>query len=681
MKYTIFILNLQFDFVIMQSALIEPSSEQRLILDSVAGANVCVNAVAGSGKTTTSLHIIRQEADKQILVLTYNARLKIETREKLEKYEMENAECHSYHSFGAKYYDQKCYTDIRLYNIIHNDLRSVRFSYDIIIVDEAQDVTDLYFELINMIVCSNDKAPQFVVMGDINQSIYSYNGADSRFLSRADCVFTFNDLPWKYLKLSISYRLTKQMAEFLNEGVLNENRIIAIKDGSPVKYTALKVHWEYWDRLTAREIQFKYWNKIPIGLTEGMSRMYREIKKYCESSKYTYEDIFILGPSVRSEITPIRTIANLLSIVAKYPIYVSGSDNEALDREIIAGKIVCCTYHQTKGLERKIVIVVGVDGSYTKYFDRSPATKLKCSNAMYVALTRSTEILSIYQDEKAGAFKYFNIPKILACCKVRGDIIRTRDELRETRADKWSVTDFLRHVSFSATRRALEFLTQTIHQEPSDIIELSAKTQQGDLYENVADINGTAVLAYHNYLAKGSCIVSSEIKNTSDLLEKTMAYLIRRNDYIYPEYQITRFNWVTSSQMNDCIKRLDTAMGRNVEYETPLVEAEKTHKDKRLCGEIDAIDYDKSIVWEIKCKKTIAEIDIIQLALYKYLLNNNDIDYSHYYLFNIVDNQLIEVTATYEQLKQMYVYLIEQKNGHNVRADNEFFDRIAILRG
>jgi len=88
------------------------SDEQNNVIKCVESENnVCVDSVAGSGKTTTILHIAEKLSNLKILLITYNAKLKLETREKSKKLGLNNIEVHSYHSFGVKYYDNKCYTD------------------------------------------------------------------------------------------------------------------------------------------------------------------------------------------------------------------------------------------------------------------------------------------------------------------------------------------------------------------------------------------------------------------------------------------------------------------------------------------------------------------------------------------------------------------------------------------
>jgi hypothetical protein len=74
-----------------------PSDEQYAIVNLVGkNTNIIVDAVAGSGKTTTVLFIASKFADKKILQITYNSELKIEVRKKVQEMEIKNLEIHSY---------------------------------------------------------------------------------------------------------------------------------------------------------------------------------------------------------------------------------------------------------------------------------------------------------------------------------------------------------------------------------------------------------------------------------------------------------------------------------------------------------------------------------------------------------------------------------------------------------
>ena len=91
--------------------MINPSEEQMAIINAIkAGNHVQVDAVAGSGKTTTVLSLAHYNSEKIIVQITYNSDLKTEVREKQKQYskimKLDNLEIHNYHSFATTYYDK-----------------------------------------------------------------------------------------------------------------------------------------------------------------------------------------------------------------------------------------------------------------------------------------------------------------------------------------------------------------------------------------------------------------------------------------------------------------------------------------------------------------------------------------------------------------------------------------------
>ena len=66
-----------------------PTNEQINIINSL-DYNIIIDSVAGSGKTTTNLYIAQNNINKNILLLTYNSKLKLETKEKIKKYNINN---------------------------------------------------------------------------------------------------------------------------------------------------------------------------------------------------------------------------------------------------------------------------------------------------------------------------------------------------------------------------------------------------------------------------------------------------------------------------------------------------------------------------------------------------------------------------------------------------------------
>ena len=96
------------------------SVEQNEIIQQLSlNHNVVIDSVAGSGKTTCNLHIATYFNNMNILLLTYNSKLKIETRERVKRFNINNIEIHSYHSFCVKYYNRECFTDSVINKIIN----------------------------------------------------------------------------------------------------------------------------------------------------------------------------------------------------------------------------------------------------------------------------------------------------------------------------------------------------------------------------------------------------------------------------------------------------------------------------------------------------------------------------------------------------------------------------------
>jgi superfamily II DNA or RNA helicase len=155
-----------------------PSGEQRAIVAAILdGKNVRCDSVAGSGKTTTCLHVAHAlPAGKTALLLTYNARLKQETRERVERAGLRaKLEAHSYHAAGDKDYDHGCFQDAALRSVVERDAPPLcpLPAWDLVIVDECQDVTETLFlfacKLLRDVVAAGAPWPQLLIIGDVMQ--------------------------------------------------------------------------------------------------------------------------------------------------------------------------------------------------------------------------------------------------------------------------------------------------------------------------------------------------------------------------------------------------------------------------------------------------------------------------------------------------------------------------------
>ena len=356
----------------------EISIEQNnIIKELLLNNNVVVDSVAGSGKTTCNLHIAKYFHNINILLLTYNSKLKLETREKAKKLGLHNLEVHSYHSFCVKYYDNQSFNDTIINKIIKTKKKPLKqFNFDLIVPDEAQDITSLYYELICKIYKDNNNTnTKMCIFGDKKQSIFDFNKADQRFIEYASKLFNFNSYNWVKCNLSVSFRITFEMSLFINKCLLKEDRIISNKiTNNKPRYIICDCFGE------------------KLGTS---SRTFEEIKYYFNLG-YKPSDIFVLAPSVKSIKSPVRQLEN--KIKREMPdvmVYVPTSDDEKLDEELLEGKIIFSTFHQTKGLERKVVIIFNFDNSYFEFYKKD-ANPCICSNELYVATTRGIDHLTLF---------------------------------------------------------------------------------------------------------------------------------------------------------------------------------------------------------------------------------------------------------------------------------------------
>ena len=81
-------------------------------------------------------------------------------------------------------------------------------AFDILVVDEAQDMTHVYFMLLHKFIQDCGRKFQLLVLGDKKQGLYEFKGADIRFLTLAHSCWhnhpllktqTFNPLYITYL--------------------------------------------------------------------------------------------------------------------------------------------------------------------------------------------------------------------------------------------------------------------------------------------------------------------------------------------------------------------------------------------------------------------------------------------------------------------------------------------------
>lgn len=383
---------------------ITPSEEQLQVCYELQANNVVVDAIAGSGKTTTGLSISAAFPDSQILLLTYNKRLKDEMRARFVH--MTNVYPTNYHSYVVQTYTRPCQDDRSLQRFLDTTVTKGPEAddlplFDIIILDEVQDMSPLLFRLVERIFEDSKhhkdyvRPPRLAILGDKKQSIYDFLKADSRFLSLAPKVFGhLNPYPWRNnLKLSMSYRMTNQNAKFINECYLgNDPRLHACREGPVPIYL-----WMDLKKKTAFDRPCK-----------ELLQLVDLIKQYGPGKT------FVLAPSVKNDFYPCRRFENLLSENYGVPTYTCISDDREINESASQGKVLFSTMHQSKGMERDLVLVFGVDDArWNRY-----TSLWEADNKLYVALTRSSKQLVVVHDFRENLFRYTNKQAIVANCQV-----------------------------------------------------------------------------------------------------------------------------------------------------------------------------------------------------------------------------------------------------------------------
>jgi superfamily I DNA/RNA helicase len=508
----------------------QASKEQLAIIAALSHSNVAVNAVAGSGKTATIKFIAQEYKDKAILVLTYNKSLQIDTEARLA--DNANASVYTIHSFAYNFYDSKSsYGDTSIYAAMEKQL-VVPVSYDIIIIDECQDLTQLYFDFIIKVIadtarpswpdrisdvdkasitplattadhtsggnCNNDgnngsinsnnnnssnnnsnnnsRSSNYTIclLGDIRQCIYKYKGSNTKYLEQPSIYFPDNGTNWQYLQLSQSYRIDANMANFINNCMYNGNVVI-----SSSKQAEKKISYIHLKKDNGNELLF--------------SAIYDIIEQY------NYDDIMVLAPSLGKDVI-LQDISNKLS-KCNVPLYYSKENTDGNKKALMANKLAMSTIHAAKGMERKVVILYRFDESY--YYFQRQASKNACDNLLYVALTRASEKLVIIHNSQYKYLPYFDSIAASNYCDVISSVMPNAKSVIIKEQTHFSVTSLIDHLPFELESKLIGMLKIEKYDvaSPYKINNcINNKLGSSDIVEDVYSINGMLIPLYNSYL-------------------------------------------------------------------------------------------------------------------------------------------------------------------------------------
>ena len=681
------------------------SDEQQYVISKIInGENVVVDACAGSGKSTTILSTALRQPEKKFLLITYNKSLRKEIQEKVRELELKNITVHTYHSLAVSIYDAEAHVDKVMRLLVQNNKPPSRLILtDVLVLDEAQDMTFLYFRLIVKYLKDLQSPIQLMVLGDYMQGLYEFKGADIRFLTKAQEIWSGFPLLKSHIfnncSLKTSYRITKPMADFVNHVMLDEPRLEAVKEGEPVIYIRRRIY--------------------------DLERfIVTTIRDLIQTQDAKPSDFFVLGGSVKGPNSLIRRIENAL-VDANIPCHVPMMENTEIDEEVIKGKIVFSSFHTSKGRQRPFVFIIGFDHSYFKTIART-LDPLVCPNTLYVATTRASQRMFLLEsDEWASdrSLKFLrmshNDMRVQPYIDFRG-VPRSKFEEEPTQVTKEIIchkvtpTDMTKFISDSVLEEITELLdslfVKEINGEPIALPTM-VKTNAG-FYEDVSDLHGIAIpCMLYDYISalydidEDSCILYQMIReNLAQTKPNKHLYLKNQplvkecesvEDYLYmanvyeaaqeklyfklKQIERNEYTWLSNGVLSECKKRMMDVLQKEIRREKPLMEHvivtyDDEYANERLnaqlgsqmkdqfafSGRVDLIT--KRTLWELKCTSEITAEHMIQTVVYAWIVRTLDPSSKKMVkIFNIKTGQVLKLEASLGQLTIIVVAILKGK--------------------
>jgi hypothetical protein len=351
---------------------------------------------------------------------------------------------------------------------------------------------------------------------------------------------------------------------------------------------------------------------------------------------YFPEDIFILnttlkGPPLRDNKlswnnTPAQCLVHEL-LQLKFEgkpvkVYIPDYDNESSSNleELSENKIVFSTYNRSKGLERKIVFVMGVDSSYNAYYNKYGDPEI-CSNTMYVALTRSLHHLIILHHHKKAAIEFLD-KSVLA--QYSNLIIHELSPKSIPKSRKYTQyifpSEVTQHLRQSYIWEAMRMINTRMMLDKKNPIILKSKQKDDDNCETISEITSFFVETLHALLVYNAntssytehindiiaCLAANTQKKLPELEytlnhfgkplisfvpqdrmnpdcifynKKFISYMLEvstlvsgmNKGFMHKFMQIKNFNWLTGQNTSDLLSKLFTELSDQCEYEKEVI--------------------------------------------------------------------------------------------------------------
>lgn len=205
------------------------SDVQRRVIDDKDSQYIVVAAGPGSGKTKVLVHklasllLMEDVKHEQLLMLTFSRAAATEFKKRLIELIGNAANYIDIKTFHSYCFDLlgKVGTIDRANAIIkktvekirNNEVEPSRITKTVLVIDEAQDIDEDEFELIKVLMDKNVEI-RVILVGDDDQNIYEWRGADSKFLMN----FNIERKATKF-ELITNYRSKSNLVSFTNQFV------------------------------------------------------------------------------------------------------------------------------------------------------------------------------------------------------------------------------------------------------------------------------------------------------------------------------------------------------------------------------------------------------------------------------------------------------------------------------
>ena len=341
---------------------------------------------------------------------------------------------------------------------------------------------------------------------------FANDPADGRFLSRADRLFSeFTDLPFVAKKLTVSYRTTEKIANFVNFVTRDDPTRTLLRPGNT----------------NNRDVQVVVDNPSSGNVVKMVRGLIEE---------YGPENVMILSQSTKAR--GVQNIVN--SLTRHFNFYVSSRSAGTVDNRVLKDKVLVQTYCGCKGLERKCVIVFSISASH--YFQNVDI------NQVYVALTRSSGgRLLVIQDAMLPLYPGFgaNLEALGMYTKIeckkpfrprQKKSRREQEEEQEGKERMYPLEDMCDFVETGLLMEAVQrYITVTNlvppkKEEGEDEKKKQTKVQFGPICEDVSSLIAHAMPMVLEYQSTGT------IKAAQMILEPVLAHSRAELEALYKHH-------------------------------------------------------------------------------------------------------------------------------------------------